>query len=127
MSDRVMAQVGMCACQRVKYDPILLDGTEGGRMRERWRCEDCKMVFVKQPVAPALPDVAQNYEQNLRYATQIAEYLHKSCYSEVTQWKPISGDLFGVLMQIDNMCTCEQSVSIRRSRESSRRSYARNA
>ena len=50
-----MDQVGMCACQRVKYDPILLDGTKGGRMRERWRCEDCKMVFVKQPVAPELP------------------------------------------------------------------------
>lgn len=34
-----------CACLRVKYDP--LDNGDG-TMSERWRCEDCKTVFVKQ-------------------------------------------------------------------------------
>jgi len=48
---------------------------------------------------------AQDEAQNLRYAKQIAEYMAKNFYPEVTQWKPLEGDLFGLLMQIDNMAT----------------------
>jgi hypothetical protein len=69
--------------------------------------EDEAWKTARSKVQPAVPveERTQDNAQNLRYATQIAEYLHKNCYPEVTQWKPISGDLFGVLMQIDNMCT----------------------
>ncbi len=35
-----------CACLTVKYDP---EEVGGGSMRERWRCKDCGMVFVKEP------------------------------------------------------------------------------
>lgn len=44
-------------------------------------------------------------EQCLRYAKEIAENVAKRCYPDVPQWRPLEGDLFGLLMQIDNMTT----------------------
>lgn len=47
----------------------------------------------------------QNEAQNLRCAQQIAEYMAKNFYPEVPTWKPLSGDMFGLLSQIANMST----------------------
>lgn len=38
-----------------------------------------------------------------RYAERLAVALHQKHYPEVVQWKPLSGDLLGLLTQIDNM------------------------
>jgi len=62
-------------------------------------------TFPDEPARFAsLPPVQDNV-QNLRYATQIAVHLHRVLFPEVTRWQPLRDDLFGVLMQIDNM-TC---------------------
>lgn len=45
----------------------------------------------------------QDEEQNLRYLTQLVEELAKKHYPEITQFKPLYGDIFGLLLQIDNM------------------------
>jgi len=44
------------------------------------------------------------YEELFRYARNLAIYMHKHFYGEVTHWRPLS-DLMGVLTQIDNMLT----------------------
>lgn len=38
-----------------------------------------------------------------RYAERLAATLHAKHFPEATQWKPLSGDLIGLLTQIDNM------------------------
>lgn len=38
-----------------------------------------------------------------KYAEHLAVLLHAKHYPEVTQWRPMSGDLPGLLTQIDNM------------------------
>lgn len=40
-----MSDQPACACLRVKYDPI---DNGDGTVRERWLCEDCETVFVKE-------------------------------------------------------------------------------
>ena len=50
---------------------------------------------------PKEPDMVQC----LRYAEQLASSIAKRCYPDVPQFRPLSGDLFGLLMQIDNMTT----------------------
>jgi len=47
----------------------------------------------------------QDEAQNLRYAEQLAMSLARKHYPEVPQFKPLSGDMFGLLSQIDNMTT----------------------
>lgn len=37
------------------------------------------------------------------YATRLAVALHGKHYAENTSWRPLEGDLIGVLTQIDNM------------------------
>ena len=39
------------------------------------------------------------------YAEQLSVSLGAKHYPEVTQWKPLTGDLIGLLSQIDNMVT----------------------
>ncbi len=38
-----------------------------------------------------------------KYALDLAKALHAKHYADVTQWKPLEGDLIGLLTQIDNM------------------------
>lgn len=38
-----------------------------------------------------------------KYALGLAKALHTKHYADVTQWKPLEGDLIGLLTQIDNM------------------------
>jgi hypothetical protein len=60
--------------------------------------------FDDQPSpAPATP--AQDEAQNLRYAEQLTVSLARKHYPEVPQFEPLSGDMFGLLSQIDNMTT----------------------
>lgn len=40
-----------------------------------------------------------------KYAEHLAVLLHAKHYPEITQWRPMSGDLPGLLTQIDNMTT----------------------
>ncbi|MDT8333033.1 hypothetical protein RQ831_18425 [Roseomonas gilardii] len=39
----------------------------------------------------------------LRYAESIAIHLHANHYADVPHWEPLTGDLIGLLTQIDNM------------------------
>ena len=45
----------------------------------------------------------QDVEGALKYAERLACGICEEHYPEVTQWKPLSGDLIGLLTQIDNM------------------------
>ncbi len=47
----------------------------------------------------------QDNRQNLRYAEEIVVYMHKKFYPGIFKWTPLAGDMFGLLMQIDNMVT----------------------
>jgi hypothetical protein len=42
-------------------------------------------------------------DKALDAAERLAKALHAKHYSEVTQWRPLTGDLVGLITQIDNM------------------------
>ena len=67
---------------------------EGYLLRMAWTIRPLAFI-APQPTAPAS-------DQPLRYATDLAIYLAKKFYPDVTQWRPLD-DLVGVLTQIDNM------------------------
>ena len=54
--------------------------------------------------APA-PEIRldQDYEQAYQYALTLADSLRKRHYPDNTDWRPLHGDLVGLLTQIDNM------------------------
>ncbi|TCL70599.1 hypothetical protein [Rhizobium sp. BK251] len=56
-------------------------------------------------ISPTPTDTATagRLEEAMRYAENLAVAIHETHYSEVTQWRPLSGDLVGLLTQIDNM------------------------
>ena len=45
----------------------------------------------------------QDEEQNLRCAEDLVRYMGKKFYPEIAQFRPLSGDMFGLLSQISNM------------------------
>ncbi len=55
-----------------------------------------------------LNDLAARCEEGsggeaVAYAKRLAVFLHAKHYAEVEQWRPLEGDLIGLLTQIDNM------------------------
>lgn len=48
---------------------------------------------------------ASGGDHALAYAERLAKVLVAKHYPEATDWKPLSGDMYGLLSQIDNMAT----------------------
>lgn len=76
------------------------------RMTEPLRAEIARLRTVPA-VAPRETQMEPlgNPEQCLRYAESLAAHIAARDYPEVPQFKPLAGDLYGLLMQIDNMVT----------------------
>ena len=63
-----------CACQRVIYDPI---DNGNGSWTERWRCDECKSVFVRIPAVPELGLTEKLSERELaREHTKDQQVIH---------------------------------------------------
>lgn len=54
-------------------------------------------------LAPAPADLRGVMAKAVAYAEQLATDLHAKHFPDVTQWRLLSGDLVGILTQIDNM------------------------
>lgn len=54
-------------------------------------------------VRPAPADLREVVAKAVAYAEQLATDLHAKHFPDVTQWRLLSGDLVGILTQIDNM------------------------
>lgn len=63
---------------------------------------DTKMLQIANAVRSSKEEVRED-KCPIAYAESLARQLHERHYSEVTDWKPLSGDLLGLLTQIDNM------------------------
>lgn len=86
------------------------------RRAQNWLDATDGLATVKRKnIEPIVRDLAQALEcpvaqpvpvaDATRYAEQLAVSLASKHYSEVVQWRPLSGDLIGLLTQIDNMTT----------------------
>lgn len=69
-------------------------------------------VRVKEPsllltdlseAASELDRMRRELEEARQYAENLAVVLHEKYHADNKQWKPLSGDLIGLLTQIDNM------------------------
>lgn len=81
---------------------LIINIEDMGRMGASWALLNYALPAGEYPLFTAQQPPEPCSEQALRYATDLAVYLAKKFYSEVTQWKPL-GNLIGVLTQIDNM------------------------
>lgn len=60
---------------------------------------------IRQNMMPIIAALVAERDEARRYAEQLAVSLAAKHYPDVPQWKPLSGDLWGMLSQIDNMTT----------------------
>lgn len=56
-----------------------------------------------EELAAALVEKDKEIAAATAYAENLASALHEKYYAEVSAWRPLSGDLIGLLTQIDNM------------------------
>ena len=77
-------------------------GVESAVLNEVRSLSDEMRLFKHLFAAPQQPAPSPASDQTIRYATDLAIYLAKKFYPDVTQWRPLD-DLVGVLTQIDNM------------------------
>lgn len=61
-----------CACVRVASNPIQLDGTPAGRMRDRWSCLGCGASFARAPHLPTGKPPLDTFDSVTK--VQIADY-----------------------------------------------------
>lgn len=59
--------------------------------------------FRADKAEAAIAEAKRENEAATVYAETLATALHAKHYAEITNWRPLSGDLFGLLTQIDNM------------------------
>jgi hypothetical protein len=77
------------------------DASAGSLLGKAWHNAGVALSALSQPSS-----LDEQTEWNeTRYAEQLATSLAAKHYPEVTQWRPLSGDLMGLLSQIDNMTT----------------------
>lgn len=66
----------------------------GGRELDR--------VIIREMAADEIEQLRRKRDEATRYAENLAVALSRH-FPHVPQWKPLSGDLIGLLTQIDNM------------------------
>lgn len=81
---------------------VMKEIREKGTVVEAFLQQELDNVHVIKAEVLQAQEPSPASDQTIRYATDLAIYLAKKFYPDVTQWRPLD-DLVGVLTQIDNM------------------------